>query len=40
MLVGDGHNDADWDEEDGADPKGQDETIPWEMNRVTERELG
>ena len=39
MLVGDGHNDANWDEEDGTDSKGQDETIPWEMDGVTEREL-
>lgn len=37
VLICDGHNDADWDEEDRANSESEDQSIPWEMNWVTER---
>jgi hypothetical protein len=37
VLICDSHDDADWDEEDRANPESEDQSIPWEMNWVTER---
>ena len=34
VLIRDGHDDADWYEEHGGDGKGEEQTIPWEINRV------
>lgn len=34
VLVGDGHDDADGDEENGADAEGEKETIPGEVDWV------
>lgn len=34
MLIGDCHDDANRDEEEGSDGKGEDQTIPWKMDRV------
>ena len=34
MLVGDGHDDAVRDEEDGANAERQEEAIPWQVDRV------
>lgn len=34
MLVCDGHNDADGDEEDAGNTQGQEQPIPWQMDRV------
>lgn len=34
LLICDGHDDADRDEEDGAYAEGEEETVPWEVNGV------
>jgi len=36
VLVGDGHDDADGDEEHAANAEGQQQAVPWEVDRITE----
>ena len=34
MLICNSHDNADWYEEEGSNGKGEQETIPWEVDRV------
>lgn len=36
VLVGDGHDDAVGDEEDGAEEEGEKEAVPWEVDWITD----
>lgn len=40
VLVGDGHDDAVGDEEDGADGEGEEEAVPGEMDGIAEKKGG
>lgn len=39
MLVCEGHDDADWDEENGAYSEREKESVPWEMDRITAKNI-
>lgn len=39
VLICDGHNNSNWDKEDGADTQRKKQTVPWQMHRVTMKRL-